>query len=653
MKLPGLCAVIDLSGNAGAAAARGGEGEELLERMVRSLLHQERHEEQFRYVSPPFYISTVGYRTRGRTVHLAASTAGEPEIWLGEFYDDRATSAVAGPGDVPGAWNPAPAPNAHLRRIDAETPAGDHALGAHLAGSSGGFAGIRFAPGTGRFAIFNDVIASVPVCVRNTGRWMFVAPEIKALVLADRNDVEGDLGAAAFFLQSGYLPPVRTWFRGVEKLAPASLVSGRAGAGETGPPHATSYWDFHVDPQNLSDEPSDTLSAGLSDLIERTVASQTLPGERTAILLSGGYDSRGLLGAALRAGRAVETVTWGHEEDLPGSDAVVARRLASAAGVPHHFFRLDTDAIERNAERWVWMTDGAVDGLYNYPEGDAVFRRIGDAFDVIIRGDESFGMRWPYPIPDDRVARACIDLYPLRWHAIYEDVLRDGAYRELCDASDRVMEEISGRIVAADPVDRKEEYYLKVRFHCYLNVLNYFKTQSVHLRNPLLDRRVLEFARTLPRPLRRSKRLYKETVTRRLAPFPGIPFASRTSLVPWQRVASSSPELSRFFRDRVLETPGLMARLVDRDAMGRQLDTWLSPDRTRGPSSVDVREPRFQRVKELARHVAYHPATPARVRDAILPSRSPRRPFSYAFRVLVLAVYIGELASRGIAPEWK
>jgi asparagine synthetase B (glutamine-hydrolysing) len=587
-------------------------------------------------------------------VHLAASTGGEPELWFGEFFDGRATSALARAGDVPAAWSPAPATTDSMRRIDAPTPSGSDGLGAHLAGASGGFAGIRFAPGTGAFTIFNDVIASVPVCVRRTGRWLLVAPEIKAVVLADPNDVEGDLGAVAFFLQSGYLPPVRTWFRDVEKLAPASLFSGQAGGG-AGPARGrvTSYWDFHVDPKNTSDESPDTLSATLADLVERTVRSQTRAGERTAILLSGGYDSRGLLGAALRAGRQVETVTWGHEEDLPESDAVVARALAAAAGVPHHFFRLNTDPIERNAERWVWMTDGAVDGLYNYPEGDAVFRRIGDSFDVIIRGDESFGMRWPYPIPDDRVARACIDLYPLHWHTLYEDVLRGDAYRELSGASERVTEEISARIVAADPVDRKEEYYLKVRFHCYLNVLNYFKTQSVHLRNPLLDRRVLEFARALPRPLRRSKRLYKETVAGRLAPFPGIPFASRTSLVPWQRVVSSSPALSRFFRDRILETPGLMGTLVDRDAMGRQLDSWLSPGPARGASSVDVREPRLQRMKEMARHVAYHPATPARVRDAILPSRSHRRPFSYAFRLLVLAVFIGELGSRGIAPEWK
>lgn len=655
--MPGLCAVIDFGGNSAAPSTGTDAGALLLDRMVASLRHQEQHTERFRYDSPFIHLATVGYDSPGQTVSLGESNDGAAELWLGEFYDSRDIRTAMGPGDMPAAWRPAPDTTRIPRfyRIEQPTPAGTRGLGDFLSRVSGSFIGVRFSPITGEFTLFNDVIASFPLCLRRYGRWLLVAPEIKGVIEPVADGLVGELSTVGFFLLSGYLPPGRTWFKGVDKLMPATLVSGTANQKSGVPPEVrvSSYWDFHVDPTRLSRDGEQALSRRLAGLIEETVASQIRPGEKTALLLSGGYDSRGLLGAALHTKQSVATVTWGHDEHLPGSDAVVARDLSRAAGLRHHFFPLRVEPIEDNAARWVWMTDGSIDGLYNYPEGDVVFRRLGDQFDVIIRGDECFGMRWPYPIANDAVARTCIALHPLRWHSIYEDILRADAYRALCDASDRAIDDISALVVARHPVDRKEEYYLKVRFQCYLNVLNYFKLQSVHLRNPLLDRRVLEMALTVPRPLRNSKRLYKVAVTRHLAPFPDIPFASRTSLVPWQSVVAASPSLSKFFRANILETSGLFERLIDRDRTNHQLDRWLSLGADHGPSAVDVRPPRFGRLKSLGRHLAYHPLTPEPLRRAILPSRSLRRPFHYAFRLLVLALYIGELNRRGIAPDWE
>lgn len=655
--MPGLCAVIDLSGNVGTPLTGSDAGALLLDGMVAALRHQDKHTERFRYDYSFINLATVGFDSPGQTVYLGESYDGAAELWLGEFYDGLISQAVLGPGDVPAAWQPAPE-IVHLhrvRRFKEPTPSGARGLGNFLARLSGGFVGIRFSPTTGEFTIFNDAIASLPLCLRRYGRWLLVAPEIKGVIQLAPDGLVGELSTVGFFLLSGYLPPGRTWFKGVDKLMPATLVSGTAINNYGVPPkvRVSSYWDFHVDPRRLSRDGEEILSHRLAGLIDDTVASHIREEEKTALLLSGGYDSRGLLGAALRTRQSVTTVTWGHDEHLPGSDAIVASDLSRVAGLHHCFFPLRVEPLEHNAARWVWMTDGSVDGLYNYPEGDAVFRRIGDEFDVIIRGDESFGMRWPYPIPNDRIARACIALYPLRWHSIYEDILRGDAYRALCDASDRAIDEVSTFVVARNPVDRKEEYYLKVRFHCYLNVLNYFKIQSVHLRNPLLDRRVLEMALTVPRPLRNSKRLYKAAVTQHLAPFPGIPFASRTSLIPWQSVVAASPSLSQFFRENILETSGLLDQVIDRNGTHHQLDRWLSLGSDHGASSVDVRPPRFNQLKSLARHVAYNPLTPEPLRRAILPSRSLRRPFTYAFRLLVLALYIGELNRRGISPQWE
>ena len=57
------------------------------------------------------------------------------------------------------------------------------------------------------------------------------------------------------------------------------------------------------------------------------------------------------------------------------------------------------------------MTDGAIECVYNYPQGIDIFRGLATEFDVLIRGDHSF-LSWPYGVPDDRVAQAAIGVYP-------------------------------------------------------------------------------------------------------------------------------------------------------------------------------------------------------------------------------------------------
>jgi hypothetical protein len=57
--------------------------------------------------------------------------------------------------------------------------------------------------------------------------------------------------------------------------------------------------------------------------------------------------------------------------------------------------------------------------MYTYPEGDAFFRALSGEADVVLRGDECFGMKWPFGIPDERSALACIGLFPMSWHGIY------------------------------------------------------------------------------------------------------------------------------------------------------------------------------------------------------------------------------------------
>jgi asparagine synthetase B (glutamine-hydrolysing) len=73
------------------------------------------------------------------------------------------------------------------------------------------------------------------------------------------------------------------------------------------------------------------------------------------VLLSGGLDSRLLLGLLCRADTPIQTLTFG----IPGcDDARVAAEVAAAVGSRHHFFELKPDWLAARADEAVRATDG-------------------------------------------------------------------------------------------------------------------------------------------------------------------------------------------------------------------------------------------------------------------------------------------------------
>src|SRR5207245_269614 len=106
------------------------------------------------------------------------------------------------------------------------------------------------------------------------------------------------------------------------------------------------YWQYQpgLRPARLS---ARELEEELGRLVCAAVRRNLGAPERAIIFLSGGADSRGILGGALRAvggdGGRLSTVTWGAERGGADSDVAVAERIAALAGTRHRFLlrRLD------------------------------------------------------------------------------------------------------------------------------------------------------------------------------------------------------------------------------------------------------------------------------------------------------------------------
>ena len=626
--MPGLCGVIEIVRH--AAGADDEPSALLLERMSSALCHFSPDTVLYRTALGPFHVAVVGYPSTVWRPILAEDADGISEVWFGEVHDGRPTCPSGSPG-------------AAGRFVDSVGTASS--LGAQLARMSGSFVGIRLNRSTGEFDLFNDVLGTIPLYLRRVGGRLLFAPESKALLEAGNADVRGDGRALAFYLSMGYLPPGRTHLREIRGLSPASVLSGRAGGTSWSAPTSRRYWDYGFS-DHVEDRGRDHYMKGIEERLAETVGSQVHSGERIGICLSGGHDSRGVLAAIPPTRAHLESVTWGWNPEADGCDAQVARQVAERAGLTHRFLPLDPEALPRHASDWVWITDGALEGVYNYPQGADIFRGLATEFDVLIRGDQSF-VKWPYGVPDDRVAQAAIGVYPFEWHGIYDALIRPEPLVQLNVAGRRVHEEISARLRSHHPLDRKDEYFYEVHLFAKMNALNYLKSLAIPIRNPLIDRRFLELVQTFPRTLRRGKGLYRTVIATRFPQFGDVPFAHRTNLIPWQEVSGRSGELKRFFQGSLLEARGGFSDLIDRVRLEERLTKWFRPASTaKAPAS------RKRPWAERAKTVAYLPLTPRVVRNVIVPPRSRRAAFEYLFRLLVLALYLERLEGRGIRLSW-
>jgi asparagine synthase (glutamine-hydrolysing) len=178
------------------------------------------------------------------------------------------------------------------------------------------------------------------------------ASEIKAL-LASGFAAEPNLAALPALLSFGYTPAPRSMIRGVEQLAPASLVVVEQGI----PFVQRRYWraPFGRPPLRIS---TNEATLEVRRLVEAAVQRRLEADVPLGAFLSGGIDSSIIVGVMARlTGRPVKTFSIGFSGDPRFDETRYARLAARAFGTEHVEFTLDPTSFDQ-VDRLVELHDG-------------------------------------------------------------------------------------------------------------------------------------------------------------------------------------------------------------------------------------------------------------------------------------------------------
>jgi asparagine synthase (glutamine-hydrolysing) len=187
-----------------------------------------------------------------------------------------------------------------------------------------------------------DRLGIKPLYYHDDGETFAFASEIKALLpLLKRREV--DPVALAHYLTFVAVPPPRTLFAGVSKLAPAeTLVVARGGV--EGPER---YWDPLENRVRLDVDELD-WAAELRFRLERSIERRMMSDVPVGVFLSGGVDSSTNVALMSRlVDHPINTFSIGFREAEQFNEFHWARRIAEQFGTNHHEVMIDFDDLWR------------------------------------------------------------------------------------------------------------------------------------------------------------------------------------------------------------------------------------------------------------------------------------------------------------------
>jgi asparagine synthase (glutamine-hydrolysing) len=393
-----------------------------------------------------------------------------------------------------------------------------------------------------------DHVGKKPLYHAQAGGQFIFASEIQALLAHPGIRRELEPSAIDDYLTYGYVPAPKTAFRGVYKLPPAHTLTLRLGEGvESTQPRIESYWRLDYSPKLDLNE--DDAATALLELLTEAVRLRMVADVPLGALLSGGIDSSLIVALMSRlSDRPIKTFSIGFDEqrfnELPH-----ASKVAQHYGTDHQELVVRPDALEilptlvrHYGEPYADSSAIPTFQVARMTRQHVTVALCGDGGDECFAGYERYlGDRlacWFHRIPSPlraRVIEPLVRLIPerltpghrvgqarrfllnaslpsekryLRWISYFTPEMKNDLY------SSEFAAELDGHDSTARMLDRLEAFgqsgmassdrllaadvgsYLPDDLLVKMDIAS--MANSLEVRSPFLDQRVMEFAARLP-----------------------------------------------------------------------------------------------------------------------------------------------------------
>ncbi|MGN6553506.1 MAG: asparagine synthase (glutamine-hydrolyzing) [Verrucomicrobiota bacterium] len=186
--------------------------------------------------------------------------------------------------------------------------------------------------------VARDRVGIKPLYFCQTDRAFWFASELKAVIADPEVSREMNPRALRMFLSFNYVPGEETLFRSVRKLLPGHWLLVKNGCITT-----RQYWDLQFT-QDRWNQPYNDAVEELHQLIAGSVRDHMIADVPVGVLLSGGVDSSAVLNFAVQGtGKKVKTFTVGFDGDQVVDERPYARLAAQRFQTEHFETSISAD----------------------------------------------------------------------------------------------------------------------------------------------------------------------------------------------------------------------------------------------------------------------------------------------------------------------
>jgi asparagine synthase (glutamine-hydrolysing) len=493
-----------------------------------------------------------------------------------------------------------------------------------------------------KFLLFNDYYASRPVFYGIQDGSFYFSPEAKGVARMPGFDAGVDEDALVAFLINGNPLAEQTFYKNVKPLPPGTVL--RIENGQL----SRTVSSVYAPCADTIDRGEEYYIDALSALLMKAVSKQLRNPDKVVVPLSGGIDSRLIAGCVNRiAGEKLHTVTWGVNENLADSDAATARQVANFLHSDHHFLRRESEHLQRDIGEMIYRIDGLNTDPAFHSNELSIMRRIRDEFDglYVLRGEECFGPR-PEAASDPEVLVAA-GVARLGDHLRVECLLNASKLPEFRDHSAQIIQGLLDACPSVNFTDRRDHFYFATRIFHYHTRSAYYKRTIVDVRNPWLDREVLEFMQTVPVRYRDNKYLYKKTVRVMFPELMALPLATRNSLENWPEIVQKDRAIQQFLKMHLIDRPNSFHNILDPDAVRVLYEQAIQPGGLR--SSFKQRTVQatkdFLRTRTPQLYRRLKPSLMVKIKSKEIPGEE------LLFRMLILKIWFDQFVEGQAQPE--
>ena len=426
-----------------------------------------------------------------------------------------------------------------------------------LRGTDGCYVACQVNRATNQILLISDPLGTRPVFYQRNGDRLAFASQAKWL--ASACDMVRSLNSkeALQFLMNRYSVGYSTVFRDAQRLPPGHEIRFDSNSGRL---DVDQYWDLHFETSIRS------LPTAASELHETLLQSHAAIFEELnsgsdsyRLFLTGGMDSRGILGYAEKLGHLPALAqTWGATDAKHGSDPAIARQLAKLAGIPFEFLEVTAEGWVENAAQWAWAGELLSDNANSYTTPLNFFAGSDDFnFRFAIAGDQMLGAG-PLPATPNQAVYNILQGAQRMAAGPLWSLLKQQSHAEMRSDFDKGVQSLVERCPNSHPKDLQDYLY----FHTYISrwILEpgNFKYPIMSVRRPLMTMEVVEKSRHLAPELRVDKAAYIHLLQREFPHFMKIPSMATESGIDWLFQSRNSSrlrsELIRLTRPEKLES---------------------------------------------------------------------------------------------------